>query len=120
MFLLYHCSLTEITFCTYLSRPGQKVLVLLEDLLFLVEETLQVADGLLCDLHGMLAARVILLAQVGEELFPVGGSRETESELVDDSIPRQDVLLGLPQLRLLLLQLLFEHSKHNTSPDTEP
>lgn len=71
----------------YLSSPGQKVLVLLEDLLFLVEETLQVADGLMSDLQGVLAARVVLFAQVGEELFPVSGGRETEAELVDDSIP---------------------------------
>lgn len=60
------------------------------------------------DLQGVLAARVIMFTQVGEELLPVGGGRETEAELVDDPIPRQDVLLGLPQRRLLLLQLLFK------------
>lgn len=92
----------------YLSSLGQEVLVLLKDLLFLVEKTLQVADGLVSDFHRVLAACVVLPAQVGEELFPVGGGRETEAELVDDLIARQDVLLRLPQRRLLFLQLLFE------------
>lgn len=107
LFLLHRCTLPAL-YCTYLSSPGQKVLVLLEDFVFLVEETLQVADGLVSELQGVLAARVVLFAQVGEKLFPVGGGGETEAELVDDSIPRQDVLLGLPQRRLLLLQLLLK------------
>lgn len=66
------------------------------------------------DLQGVLAARVILFAQVSKEPFPVGDGRETEAELVDDPIPRQDVLLGLPQRRLLLLQLLLRHDQHST------